>query len=238
LLDLCDKLLDREPGNTNAIYHKVIALAALGRGDEASTLLGLDRWLWTGRPSLACGEEGTRFLEHLRREIRTNPTLRQDPAGHATREGLRTRTFPAESDTASFQLLDAIESAIEDYADSLSGEHPFVRARPRQLGLAAWGLIFAAEGHQLHHIHPGSWLTGVFYVSAPEESPRPGRLRVGGLPAWAGVEPPWPVIEIEPEPGTLVLFPSFVPHETVPSKSTTERISVAFDAGEPAALYY
>jgi hypothetical protein len=29
-----------------------------------------------------------------------------------------------------------------------------------------------------------------------------------------------------------------VPHETAPSESTTERISVAFDAGEPAALYY
>jgi hypothetical protein len=37
------------------------------------------------------------------------------------------------------------------------------------------------------------------------------------------------VIEVEPVPGTLLLFPSFVPHETVPPGEGAERISVAFD---------
>jgi hypothetical protein len=85
----------------------------------------------------------------------------------------------------------------------------------------------------LHH-HPGCWLTGVYYVSARRddpvaEAPRPGMIRIGALPAWAGVEPPWPVLEVEPVPGTLLLFPSFVPHETVPPGDGAERISVAFD---------
>ena len=54
-------------------------------------------------------------------------------------------------------------------------------------------------------------------------------LRVGMLPDWAGVEPPWGIHTFEPVPGTLIMFPSFVPHETVPPGDEAERMSVAFD---------
>jgi hypothetical protein len=41
--------------------------------------------------------------------------------------------------------------------------------------------------------------------------------------------PPWGVQEIEPVPGRLLLFPSFLPHATEPTGIAGARISVAFD---------
>jgi hypothetical protein len=89
--------------------------------------------------------------------------------------------------------------------------------------------VLRGRGHQRLHHHPRPWLTGVYYVAAPGGSPPPGAIRIGPLPAWAGVDPPWPVRDIAPEPGTLLLFPSFFPHETLPTESDPERVSVAFD---------
>ncbi|MEA3064957.1 MAG: hypothetical protein QOJ27_1403 [Sphingomonadales bacterium] len=235
LLRLCEEVLRHDPAAAHALHYKAVALAQLGRGGEAAGLMGLDRFLRRAplpAPSGFGGAEG--FGEALRSEIAANPSLHRDPAGHATRSGLRTRLFPAAGDRAAPALILAIRAAVDAYAGALSGDHPFVRARPSRARLTPWALLFRGAGHQLLHHHPGCWLTGVYYVSArrdgPEEgAPRPGMIRIGALPDWAGVEPPWPVLEVEPVPGTLLLFPAFVPHETVPPGDGAERISVAFD---------
>jgi tetratricopeptide (TPR) repeat protein len=240
LLRLCDEVLAHEPGAAHAIHHKTVALAQLGRGREAAALMGLDRLLSIAplpAPSGFGGEE--EFREAVRDEIIANPSLHSDPAGHATRSGLRTGTFPAAGDRAAPALVAAIRAAVEAFAEALTGDHPFVQARPSRATLTAWALLFRGAGHQLPHHHPGCWLTGVYYVSAGydlprPDAPRPGMIRIGMLPDWAGVEPPWPVIEVEPVPGTLLLFPSFVPHETVPPGDGAERISVAFDVAAAA----
>jgi tetratricopeptide (TPR) repeat protein len=235
LLRLCEEVLRHDSGAAHALYYKAVALAQLGRGEEAAALMGLDLFLRIAplpAPPGFGGDEAFRDL--VRGEILANPSLHADPAGHATRSGLRTRTFPAAGDRASAALVGALRAAIGAYAGALSADHPFVRARPLRATLTQWALLFRAGGHQLPHHHPGCWLTGVYYVSARRDSPRPGApfpgiIRIGGLPDWAGVAPPWPLLEVEPVPGTLLLFPSFVPHETVPPGEGAERISVAFD---------
>jgi hypothetical protein len=233
LLSLSEDVLGHDPGAAHALYYKAVALAQLGRGEDAAALMGLDRFLRIAplpAPPGFGGEED--FRESVRAEILANPGLHRDPAGHATRFGLRTRTFPAAGDRAAAALVGAIRGAIGAYAGALSGDHPFVRARPPRATLTQWALVFSGPGHQLPHHHPGCWLTGVYYVSAHSHrpgAPYPGKIRIGGLPGWAGTAPPWPLLEIEPEPGTLLLFPSHVPHETVPPGEGAERISVAFD---------
>ncbi|MET1113123.1 MAG: putative 2OG-Fe(II) oxygenase [Allosphingosinicella sp.] len=235
LLRLCEEVLGHDPGAAHALYYKALALAQLGRADEAAALMGIDRFLRIAPLPAPPGFGGDdSFREAVRGEILANPSLHRDPAGHATRFGLRTGTFPAAGDRAGPALVAAIRSAIGAYAEALAGDHPFVRARPARATLTQWALVFRGAGHQLPHHHPGCWLTGVYYVSAGFVTPRPGapypgKILVGGLPDWAGVAPPWPLLEIEPEPGTLLLFPSFVPHETVPPGDGAERISVAFD---------
>lgn len=235
LLSLSEAVLSHDPSSAHALHHKAAALAQLGRGAEAAELMGLDRFLSIAplpAPPGFGGDEA--FREALRAEIIANPSLHPDPAGHATRFGLRTRTFPAAGDSAATALVESIRAAVADYADALAGDHPFVRGRPGRATFVPWALLFRGAGHQVAHHHPGCWLTGVYYVSARRDSAEPGAahpgvIRIGVLPDGSGVEPPWGVLEVEPVPGTLLLFPSFVPHETVPPGDGAERISVAFD---------
>jgi hypothetical protein len=235
LLQLCREVLRHDPGAAHALHYKAVALAQLGRGEEAAALMGLDRFLAVAplpAPPGFGGEEA--FREAVRDEILVNPSLHRDPAGHATRSGLRTRFFPVPGDRAAPALIRSIRAAVGAYAGALAGDHPFVRSRPARATLTPWALLFRGAGHQQLHHHPGSWLTGVYYVSARHDRPAPdaatpGALRLGLLPGWAAVEPPWPVIDVEPVPGTLLLFPAFVPHETVPPGDGAERISIAFD---------
>jgi hypothetical protein len=230
LLDLCDEALEHCPQAVHVLYHKALALTALGRSKEAAALMGLDSFLRIVRldpPRPFDDRNG--FAAELRSEIEANPTLHSDPIGHATRKGRRTATFPLPGDRAGTALIDAIKAQVADYCAGLAGDHPFVAARPRRANLKSWALIFDARGHQVLHHHPGPWLTGVYYAAAPEGRDRPGALRIGSVPAWLGAPPPWKVVDVAPEPGTLVLFPSFVPHETLPTGREETRISVAFD---------
>lgn len=220
----------RDPGSMQALYHKALALVQLGRSEEAAEVMGLERFLRIvrlGPPAPFEDEPG--FLAELEKEIVANPTLHRDPEGHANKHGQRTATFPLPGDRAGQALVRAIKAGVSDYAAALSGDHPFAAARPATASFKSWALLFDGRGHQRLHHHPGPWLTGVYYVAAPEGPPRPGALRIGGVPPRVGAPPPWPVIEVEPVPGTLVLFPSYVPHETIPSGSDSTRISVAFD---------
>ncbi|MEI9996940.1 MAG: putative 2OG-Fe(II) oxygenase [Rhizomicrobium sp.] len=83
------------------------------------------------------------------------------------------------------------------------------------------------------HGHPGGWISGVYYVDAPRlpgENAYRGALIVGAIDTKQhGFEPPWGTRAIEPVPGRLVLFPSYVSHATEPTGIDGARISVAFD---------
>jgi tetratricopeptide (TPR) repeat protein len=235
LLRLSDEVLSHDPGSAQAIHYKAVALAQLGRGGEAAELMALDRFVHIEPlPAPPGFGDDEAFREQVRVEILANPSLHPDPVGHATRSGLRTRHFPAAGDRAATALTDSIRKAVTAYAAALSGNHPFVRARPERASFTPWALLFRGPGHQAAHHHPGCWLTGVYYVSARRDVPRPdaalpGPIRIGILPDQAAGPPPWPVLEVEPVPGTLLLFPAFVPHETVPPGEGAERISIAFD---------
>lgn len=230
MLRYCEALLADRPRHTPALYHKAIALAQLGEGDAAVDLMGIEAFVADREVATPAGfADRSQFLGLLAEEIRTAPDLRADPAGHATVAGLRTRRFPRPGDRASAALLEAIRAAVEDYSLRLAGDHPFVGARPDQASLTAWGLVFGKDGRQRIHYHPEPWLTGVFYVSAPETEGDGGSIRIGVLPDWAGMDPPWPVLTLKPVPGRLLIFPSFVPHDTLATRAAGERIAVAFD---------
>src|SRR6476646_10216143 len=96
------------------------------------------------------------------------------------------------------------------------------------------GSRFPGDGRQAAHIHPYGWLSGVYYVSVPKTSSedlRNGCLVLGAMEEGLNVDPPWGIRYISPAPGLLVLFPSYVPHATIPTRSPDRRICIAFDVG-------
>lgn len=232
LLELCERALEHRPGACAALYWKAVALALLGRSREAADLMGLERVVRVAPLAAPPGFGGDEaFRAALRSEILANPTLHADPVGHASSEGTRTRVFPMPGDAAGTALLLSIRSAVAAYAEAFRDGHGFAAARPARATLNAWALIFRGAGRQLVHHHPEAWLTGVYYVAAGGGAGAGGgAIRIGSRPlALRDMDTPWQPIEIEPVPGTLILFPSYVPHETLPPEQGTERISVAFD---------
>ncbi|WP_265570431.1 TIGR02466 family protein [Sphingomicrobium nitratireducens] len=86
------------------------------------------------------------------------------------------------------------------------------------------------------HIHPHSILSGTFYVEIPDgagairfEDPRLAMMMAAPIRNEHAPEHLRPFIDIAPEPGTLLLWESFLRHEVLPHRGKGERLSVSFN---------
>jgi hypothetical protein len=132
-------------------------------------------------------------------------------------------------------LTRALAHAIRQFVGQLpaaDSAHPLLKHR--NMGLAfgpSWSVRFTGSGYHAAHFHPNGILSSACYIEVPAEaadkSAKPGWLEIGRPPPELGVDLE-PLETIEPEPGRLVLFPSFLFHGTRPF-SAGERLSVAFD---------
>jgi hypothetical protein len=95
----------------------------------------------------------------------------------------------------------------------------------------AWSVRLRPGGFHHDHTHSHGWLSSAFYVEVPPCVNEPGQqgwLRFGhpGIP----VSPPLEAGHvIRPEPGLLVLFPSYMWHGTIPFSGDTARMTIAMD---------
>jgi hypothetical protein len=141
---------------------------------------------------------------------------------------------PQADEPAFRTLIRQIADAVTRFEADLpfESEHGFVARRPKRARLTAWAVVSDGNGHQVSHIHPRAWLSGVYYVrvpTPPADHPRGGWLLLGDLEPFATCPPPWGIREVQPAAGRLVMFPSYVPHSTVETRSNEPRICVAFD---------
>ncbi len=237
MLPVCQAALTRQPGHARACYELAHAYARLGRADDARQLIDLHRFVTV--TDLSPPEEyadATTFEAALAREITTYPTLKPDPAGLTTQGGFQTAIdLDRTVDGALSVLFDQIQAGVGAFIARLpdGSADPFVQACPGEAALKAWAVVCPADGHQLTHIHPSGWLSGVYYVSVPEpagDDPSGGCLMLGGRSELdIDEDPPWGTRIHRPVRGQMILFPSCIPHATVPTRSAGLRISVAFD---------
>jgi uncharacterized protein (TIGR02466 family) len=104
-----------------------------------------------------------------------------------------------------------------------------------QWSFLAWANVSKKGDFNAAHTHPGMTWSGVYYVDtgcAPGQNdsgalrfsdPTPGSA-ASFLPFVARVCP-----EIQPLPGLMVLFPSYLPHFVHPHRGSGLRISIAFN---------
>ncbi len=94
----------------------------------------------------------------------------------------------------------------------------------------AWSVQLSDGGFHLDHVHSAGWISSVYYVEVPDNldaESHEGWLKFGDVvfdPNNTG-----PHRYVEPKPGRLVLFPSFMVHGTVPITEHKRRTTVAFD---------
>jgi len=138
-------------------------------------------------------------------------------------------------------LVDKIQARINDailryIAEMMPDErHPFLSRRGRAFRYAgSWSSRLMDCGFHVNHIHPRGWISSCYYAGVPEavrdEKEKQGWIKFGesGFTHLAEKNPP-PRRSVQPQPGRLVLFPSYMWHGTVPFHGPTPRTTIAFD---------
>ena len=234
----CQACLAVTPRNLSALTFMSIALARMGDDEGAARIVDLDRLIHLVSLPIPPGFESVAaFNEALREHVLAHPTLEKEPGNNATRHGKHTGNLMEHPEGPIPAFAGLIERAVEDYLRALPAEpdHPYLAHRPRGFRLMMWSVVMDSGGHQLAHMHPDGWVSGVYYVALPGvmgtgQAGEAGWIEFGRpLPELAGgLEPR--VRRIRPEPGMAVLFPSYFYHRTVPFESAEQRICIAFDA--------
>jgi tetratricopeptide (TPR) repeat protein len=138
------------------------------------------------------------------------------------------------------QLRGAIVKAVQRYVDQLpplDPRHPLLsQRRHRRLRFSgSWSVRLRSGGRHSNHVHPQGWISSALYISLPDHVP--GEAQDAG---WFTLGEPHDILgidlpfnrKIEPKPGQLVLFPSWMWHGTLPF-TEGERLTVAFDVRPP-----
>jgi tetratricopeptide (TPR) repeat protein len=243
-------LQDGDPGKAAAMAEKCLLLspydqlsiAVLGAawrmmGDERDeTLNGYDDLI--GIFDLD-PPEGFADMESFNAELsayleQIQPTTREFPS-HALKGGSQTRGHLFGAGHALVEHLKRhIAETVNRYIAELSPDsaHPF-RAR-RCAGFrftASWSSRLRDCGYHPNHVHPHGWISSCYYANVPDvvadAETKQGWLKFGqsSYETSVGVRR-----TIQPAPGRLVLFPSYMWHGTVPFRSDTARTTISFDA--------
>jgi uncharacterized protein (TIGR02466 family) len=213
-------------------------------------------WRMTGDPRSGWLEGDERFvgvydiadrlppLDKLAETLRALHTTKGQPLVQSVRGGTQT-------DGHLFQLINptivalrkAIRETVREHVAQLPARdpnHPLL-AWPREpiAFSGAWSVRLQAGGFHSNHVHPMGWISSALYIVLPPDlgegeadEDRAGWLALGeprtsSLP----IDLP-PTRLIEPMPGRLALFPSWMWHGTRPF-GAGERLTVAFDVAVP-----
>jgi len=237
-LEMCRKCLSVAPRNLMALTFLSVAMARLGDSGSAARIVDLDRFIQRTRLARPDGYESiSAFNDALAKHVRSHPSLKTEPTNNATRFGKHTENLLINPSGPIPELAALIDKAVADYLQSLPVDpgHPYLAHRPRGFNYMMWSVVMESQGHQLPHMHPDGWVSGVYYVKLPGEmhtatGEQDGWIEFGRpLRELTGASQPR-VKTLRPEEGGLVLFPSYFYHQTIPFESSEQRICIAFDA--------
>ena len=136
------------------------------------------------------------------------------------------------------QLREAIRETVARHVSKFpppDERHPLLGVKRGPIRFSgSWSVWLRKAGFHANHVHPMGWISSALYVALPPD------LGVGdagyltlGEPRSSCFELDMPPFRtIEPKPGRLVLFPSYMWHGTR-RFDEGERLTVAFDVARP-----
>jgi uncharacterized protein (TIGR02466 family) len=127
--------------------------------------------------------------------------------------------------------------ALRRMIDATAGANAFDGA----VSLSAWATVCRTGSYHAPHSHPDSSWSGVYYVDPGTRSPNQSLSGVlEFLDPRAGVEavtapgdPYGEPFRVRPQPGLLVIFPSWLYHWVHPYTGETPRVAISFNATAP-----
>lgn len=99
-----------------------------------------------------------------------------------------------------------------------------------------WVNLLRGSGHHAGHIHPHSIISGTLYVEVPKgsgairfEDPRLPLMMAAPARLKEAPEELQPFVTVEPRPGLLLLWESWLRHEVLAGSGRGERLSISFN---------
>ena len=178
----------------------------------------------------------TSFLADLKRSLERLHQPHDHPLlFQSLRHGTETTgDLTREPDPVIQALFRAFDEPIRAYlAYAGTGADPLRRRNRNTYQYnGGWSVRLRNAGYHTNHVHPRGWISSAFYVDLPDDmahaDAHAGHLAFGE-PGMITAPPLRAQHVVRPEPGKLVLFPSYFWHGTVPFHSTQARLTVAFD---------
>ncbi len=171
------------------------------------------------------------YVADLRDGLRAAHGYRAHPFHQSVRHGSQASDILQHDHAAVRALPEALDGPIKRFIAALGQGGDPLRARNtgNYVFQGMWSIRMGAGGFHIDHVHPKGWLSSACYV----EVPRSGNGKEGWIKFGQPGVRTMPALEaeyfIEPAPGKLLLFPSYMWHGTVPFTDPSTRLSVAFD---------
>ena len=168
-------------------------------------------------------EESSIDLDSLYYLVKNNESLIKDRPGKPTVKGLQTYEILKDlADKSADILCTKIKILARQYLETQN--IPSIEYNERmEAELSGWGVILNIGGHQKLHTHPESILSGVIYLKTSTETESEGE-EYGNI-----IFPSSEALSIAPYKGLMILFPSYLPHSTIPTTQENERVCIAFN---------
>jgi tetratricopeptide (TPR) repeat protein len=238
-LDLCRQALTLDRYHQRAISNMSVGLRLLGdERDEALNLYDSLVQIFDLEPP-----QGFSSMEDFNAELcasldQQHPKMRTH-LNQSLRNGTQTHGNLFGSGQVLVDKIEArINEALQGYVAGLKQDdsHPFLSRRGRALRYGgSWSSRLVDCGFHVNHIHPSGWISSCYYAGVPDvvkdDKARQGWIQFGeSCHIQLAEKNPPPRRAVQPVPGRLVLFPSYMWHGTVPFHDTTPRTTIAFDA--------
>lgn len=131
----------------------------------------------------------------------------------------------------------ALKRVLDRHAAAFARACHFAMPRRPRLD-SLWVNILKPGGMHSGHIHPHSCISGTLYVRTPRgagglrfEDPRLPLMMAAPPRAPDAPEPLQPFVTIDPQPGMILMWESWLRHEVLAGTARSERISISFNFG-------
>ncbi|WP_289032115.1 putative 2OG-Fe(II) oxygenase [uncultured Paraglaciecola sp.] len=233
-IDTVSELVLREPNNQYfwALYTTSLRLL---RDERYHELCNFSKFVQSRELILpnrfTCIED---FNSELKVALQTLHVTKEHPLEQSLISGTQT---PGELLNRPIPIIKELNKALRLTAEQVFSNlpknlpKPLLQMKKEFEFSASWSVNLKSSGYHKSHVHSKGYFSSAYYVSVPKDlnhSKRAGWLYLGKPEVVSTVElkaEKW----VKPEPGKLVLFPSFMWHGTEPFKSIDNRLTVAFD---------
>jgi uncharacterized protein (TIGR02466 family) len=134
--------------------------------------------------------------------------------------------------------FDVLKRKLDKHAATYADQLEFDLGRGKLRLDSLWVNILKPGSAHTSHIHPHSVISGTIYVTTPPgasalklEDPRLAMMMAAPLRRPGATEAARSFVYLQPEPGTILMWESWLRHEVPANRAKAERISISFNYG-------